>query len=422
MNPSHPRITKFNFGPLDEMGGDGVNRVKLLSPKIKNMIVGFVGTTGPRHYFEQNEMRETLRNLRHVREFTDAATRLLFSDLNYRAHMQPAEWSKRQPFAFGHHVKTLFVTIIEYEYGEDDYSWVAAMTECYAVRHDERLGDDHHFKQAFGIYTQLRNDHMEGSEEGDCLAQLACLLTLMPNLEKVVLTGDHRAVDSQEHFHRQHYSHCELLDCEVEDKRDHGALYISPKAGLHALGSKHFLALMSALSTTRAPVKELEVSSRYIGDALDYRVLDFWTSRMHHTEDVFSRLTRLNLDFLADEKDPMDLNNLTNSTALMSNNADTLSQAKNLKHLELHIIQDDQSDQQGDFKTMMLGCDLPNLESCVLQGWNVEAKDLLGFLHRSPKLIDLHLACRFTVGTLDFVLDELRRSKRSLTVETSWDF
>ncbi|KAL8752994.1 MAG: hypothetical protein Q9199_005361 [Rusavskia elegans] len=394
------------------MADDGVDHLTPIPPEIKKMIVGYVGTDGPR--FPHNAGRETLRDLRFFRIFNDAATRLLFSKLIFRAHMKPVDFMKRQKFTFGHYVKTLFVTTIEYEYEDWDLAGFCAMIDC----SDHPLLDDlDHHKQAFDIYTQLRNDHLDSLAAKDCLAHLTSLLSSMPKLQKVVLTGDQRAIGNYKEVYTKDYCKCKLRSCS-EPSEDHWVLANGPRAGLRELGKEHFLMLMSALSTTTAPVTELEVASGDEANALNYRVLNLSPARMIHTVDVLSCLTKLSLEFFADEVEPMDLATLDGSTTESSPIARILSHADDLEHLELHIETEHGSKQKGDFKTIMLGCLLPSLKTCLLQDWNVEAEDLLNFLHGSPHLTELCLArCNFTVGTLDSVLDVLRRSKPYLSVE-----
>lgn len=248
--------------------------------------------------------------------------------------------------------------------------------------------DRDHEEQGFDIYCELAEDHLETLKEDTCPAHLSNLLGSMTNLRKVVLTGDQRARN----------------DCTV------------PRAGVYDLGCDYLQMLMKALSTAKTPVEELVVYGGEEARALNYTALNMPSTHIQYTMNVFSRLTRLELEIFADSH--MELDTLDGSTEDSSPIARVLSYANNLEHLTLTTEAGYCDDGLGDFKTVMLGCVLPKLKSVVIGPWNIEINDLLNFLRGSPGLNQLCLSDNeYKIGSLDDVLRVLQHDKPGLTVE-----
>ncbi|KAL8646445.1 MAG: hypothetical protein Q9226_006856 [Calogaya cf. arnoldii] len=138
-------------------------------------------------------------------------------------------------------------------------------------------------------------------------------------------------------------------------------------------------------------------------------------SHIQYTANVFSRLTTLELEIFADSTKLEDLDGFTGGASPI---ARILSYATKLEHFKLTTEGDFGRERLLDFKTVMLGCVLPKLKSCVIIGWIIETTDLLDFLRESPDLRQLGLyEHQYKVGSLDDVLGVLRHEKPGLTVE-----
>ncbi|KAI4232006.1 MAG: hypothetical protein L6R40_007536 [Gallowayella cf. fulva] len=324
------------------------------------------------------------RNVRIVsKSLEEAVTPILFSELTIRAHMTASEWSQRPSFAaLGFKVKTLYITTVEYQYPSVELSEeLNALDECPSK-------DTPHLQQAHDIYQELRVVHGENLGSGDFLAHLSVLLSSMPQLHKVVLTGDSRAMYDT---YQELYRICGLPGCESVTPEDHEKLAIPPRAGLLTLATTHLQLLMSALSAARAPIEELSLGDDDVDMAIEWLAVQIPSSRLHHTIDVLSKLKKLRLNVWAPWdtawNDDISLNNVA------SFSASTLSYAKNLLHLRVRGNWDP-ADDLGDFDRLLGGCTLPNLRTCVLSGLRGTLKALLNFLEACPYLTQLTL-CDF---------------------------
>ncbi|KAL8880081.1 MAG: hypothetical protein Q9192_008096 [Flavoplaca navasiana] len=396
----------------------GVNYIRRIPPELIAIVVDYVGLAEP--FYSDRAVRRTLGNLRVFRIFREEAARVMFHEFVYRIHMDPTQWSYRGEFKFGRYVKKLLVTTIEYDYEDWDM-------EGFSTRLDKSCDDDHplndqdHYDQAFEVYTEFRNDHLDLLAGDECLAQLTHLLSSMPNVEQVVLTGDRCSIYDLDDTYQEAYCECQLSGCSVASK-EHEILTVTPRAGLTDLGSEHFLMLMSALLTAQLPVKELVVASRdYPGDgdtALDYEILDLPPIQMARTMAVFSHFTKLELEITADYLGHMGLDLLNGDTRNSSPIARLISHAKDLTHLRLTFKVVDISGEWGDFESVMFGCVLPKLKSCNLTAWNFHPRTLLDFIQHSPGLTQLKLKnCPIIHADISHVRKRLHRLLPHLTYE-----
>ncbi|KAI4271152.1 MAG: hypothetical protein LQ337_006207 [Flavoplaca oasis] len=274
--------------------------------------------------------------------------------------------------------------------------------------------DDDHEEQGFDTYCELANEHLKTLEAEVCPAHLTDLLRSMPHLQKVILTGDQRELLRN---YRVDYWDCNLSGC-TESEEDHELLAVAPRAGLLDLGCEHLQMLIKALSDADSPVQELLVYGKQPTMALDHHALNMPATHLQYAMNVFSRLKSLELDISA-IYDMADIE-LPGFTKGSSPIARVLSYAKKLQYLRLTIEEDCYGHDMGDFKTIMLGCVLPNLKACTIGCWALEVEDLLNFLQESPKLDQLRLFhIAYKSRSVGDVLKVLGQHRPSLVVEIS---
>ncbi|KAL9627928.1 MAG: hypothetical protein Q9204_006232 [Flavoplaca sp. TL-2023a] len=401
-----------------------VNHMRRLPQEIKSFIVEFATSDlevprdlGP-NYVGQPEkrakktQREALAKLRLVRPLKEAAESFLFREITVQAFMTAQEWSTH-PFTCGIHVRTLKMATIEYEDLSFDEYYLQTLG-YYRSGPEHPIMDDDHEKQGFDTYCELANEHLKTLEAEVCPAHLTALLRSIPHLQKVILTGDQRELLRN---YRVDYWDCNLSGC-TESEENHELLAVAPRAGLLDLGSDYLQILIKALSDAESPVQELAVYGEQSTMALDHHALNMPETHLQYTMNVFSRLESLEL-MISAVYDMADIE-LPGFTKGSSPIARVLSYAKKLQYLRLTTEEDWLRHDMGDFRTIMLGCVLPNLKACTIRCWTLEAEDLLDFLQGSPKLDQLRLFhIAYKSGSVDDVLKVLGQRRPTLVVEIS---
>ncbi|KAL8866031.1 MAG: hypothetical protein Q9198_009066 [Flavoplaca austrocitrina] len=228
---------------------------------------------------------------------------------------------------------------------------------------DHPIMDDDHEEQGFDTYCELANEHLKTLEAEVCPAHLTALLRSMPHLQKVILTGDQREILRN---YRVDYWDCNLSGC-TESEENHELLAVAPRAGLLDLGCDYLQILIKALSDAESPVQELAVYGEQSTMALDHHALNMPETHLQYTMNVFSRLESLEL-MISAVYDMADIE-LPGFTKDPSPIARVLSYAKKLQYLRLTTEEDRLRHDLGDFKTIMLGCVLPNLKACTIGCW-----------------------------------------------------
>ncbi|KAL8789732.1 MAG: hypothetical protein Q9213_000983 [Squamulea squamosa] len=134
--------------------------------------------------------------------------------------------------------------------------------------------------------------------------------------------------------------------------------------------------------------KEEAVENKEEAVALNSQALNVPSSRLHHTRNVLQLLKSLKLEMLMNED--VYLGNFKGWKDYLSPIAWVLSNASNLRYLEFVTIATGLGEKEpGDFDSMMLGCVLPNLETCKFVCWVFDSMHLLDFLGGSPDLVHL---------------------------------
>ncbi|KAL8883257.1 MAG: hypothetical protein Q9192_007310 [Flavoplaca navasiana] len=349
------------------MAEPGINHMRRLTQEVKSLIVEFAVSDlevlrdlGPNYVGEPEKrakktQREALAKLRLVRPLKKAAESFLLREIPVQAFMTAQEWSANT-FTCGIHVKTLKMATIEYEdLNFDEYHLQAF--RYYRSGPEHPIMDDDHEEQGVDTYCELANEHLKTLEA-----------------KKVVLTGDQR--EKLRNYHVDYWD-CNLSGC-AESEENHELLAVAPRAGLLALGCEYLQMLIKALSDAESPVQELAVYGEQSIMALDHHALNMPETHLQYTMNVFCRLKSLELDISA-SYDMADIE-LPGFAKGSSPIARVLSYAKQLQFLRLATEEDWYGHDMGDFKTIMLGCMLPNLKSCTIGCWALEAEDLLDFL------------------------------------------
>ena len=336
-------------------------------------------------------VRDDLKSLRQVsKSWKDVATPILFSELTFRMHTTPEEWSKRVRFEMGAFVKTFTVTTIEYE--DLDFE---EYKECLEEIHGGGGDVQHsvqHLRQGFASYKQCRSDHMELLEERHCLAYLTILLNPLINLRKVKLTGDYLDVN-QPNPHRLEDHHGNLSNyrsaLSTSTCNDRASLAVGPISGLADLGKTHLQVLFSALAVARSPLSELTIND-FPGGHLRYKAFDIPAT--HGNLAVFSSLTVLNLNFVYGFYDDPEVPATTNiNPEGISFVARTLSCAINLLRLTLTLDHERGWDDvaPNELHLILHGCRLPKLLTCKLRCSIISYTTLANFIRGSPSLSQL---------------------------------
>ncbi|KAL8670801.1 MAG: hypothetical protein Q9168_004681 [Polycauliona sp. 1 TL-2023] len=361
------------------------DHLSALPHELHLMIVGFLGAK------KYRSRRKTLRSLRFFKAFREEATRFLFKTFTFRPHKEPHDWRDLVPFFFGEYVQTLNMATIEY----------APDVETEDSESDGDVADPSsigHYRQAYRVQNQLRDEHLEHLKARSWLPFLIVLLRSMPQLRKVVLTnegGNGFLFD------------CELPGCPNSYEDHDRYLGPGPTSGLYELGGEHLEILMLALSITRAPIRKFKISGNDYYAGFKHTHFNLPAARMTSTLEVFSRLT--SFDFVLHTDDGfMELGMLKGDTTHSSPIARLFSSATSLQHLRLDFMPYREQDYTGDLKTVLCGCHLPNLKSCVLLSWAIETTTFLDFLVQSRELQTLVLICCDTDENWDQQLQQRR--------------
>ncbi|KAL8992625.1 MAG: hypothetical protein Q9169_006957 [Polycauliona sp. 2 TL-2023] len=299
-----------------------------------------------------------LRNLRLVsRSFNQFVIPIIYKDMTLRMDTTEEDMARRSIFTHGSLVRNLELVAVTYDNMTVSSFAKAARKQCLRKRVSYRPGLA---QKVFRCYNVRRRAHKAAVKSGLTHAYVLSLMANMPNLVGVEI-GDGVS-----------YPGRGLLGS------DKTYTVIPDPDSIPRSGVSNWNMLSQALSASQAPYTKLAVET-FLDSGSQPLLNILQGPRLGGVLNLATRLTTLRLDLDFYQANPWKLSLL----------ARVLSQATNLEALYLHETSWASIDPElGD---ILRGCRYPNLQVCVLDCFQSDSDDLLGFLWACQNLTDLSL-------------------------------
>ena len=349
----------------------------------------------------QNLTKAELKSARLVcKSFDRAAVPFLFDEVFVAASYSDLEIADLTTSRFGLYIKTITLSIVDYRLlSKEEFI-------TYAERRSGRIFErlDAHIEHAFDLYNKARTEDLEIKDSGELLAKLCLTLSRSPNTRKLLMTdygNSHlcgRRHPMQPHNPWKKDVWCPFKDCKYsESDHIHFLHYPGPPCSTRP---EPLQLAMLATSMAKSTITELAIY--YRRRALNENSFVMTARESACLKSQFQSLKKLQLRFgMFPGEGPY------RGSAV----AKALSVAVNLE--SLHIVGDSPITSSVPnaptmMSTLLRGCHFPKLESLVLRSVNSRAKELLGFLKKSPSLIRLTLDNFYLEsGLWERVIDEI---------------
>lgn len=340
-----------------------------------------------------------------------AAVPFLFDEVFVAATYSDLEIADLVASRFGSYVKTITLSVVEYEpQSKETFFYYGESERERSRRALERVNG--HLEYAFEVYCKAQTENVEIKESGELLANLCLVLSKSPNTRKMIRT-DSGNCDIYDKFKlHAHDPLCPFKACNFSVS-DHISFFVRPNPPYESKPNPLHLAML-AISAAKSTVTEFDV----IHDG-DYAFLSkgalVMTARQScYFTSQFQNLTKLRLRF---SKDTNFSNQEPHPDTVVGKN---LSVAVNLESLCMEgdcLLTASDSIYPTMVSGVLEGCRFPKLRSLILINMGSKEEELLEFLKTSPCLEHLMLAYfALNLGSWENLADRIHSKFRLKSV------
>ncbi|KAL9133873.1 MAG: hypothetical protein Q9175_004946 [Cornicularia normoerica] len=364
---------------------------------------------------------------------------LLFDQIAFSPSFRALSLANDIASHFGCHVKTLFYFPVNYrqltlaEFTDisqnirDDDMIEGCIRQDVEDGHTDNQSLRLHIEHSFNSYSSRAKEQLDLYRSGRHNAHLIYIMSKIPTAKKLVIA----ATGSCEHIRIKDMRHLGIVSSDLCPRND---CILSPEDHLnmqpvpHCFGRPEigdfFHPMMHALHATRSTITELDIQvhkpKKDTSALLAVSAFSASVPQSRYLTNRLSTMTKLRFDLGIDARSTADEEVFNRKDV-----AKALATARNLECLYISLPDDFEDtlqdpDSPRTFDAILGGCQYPKLKSLVLECFDANEAELLGFLKCSTKLEALYMHdVNLISGSWERIADELRRVMHPKEVELS---